>query len=355
MLRSTIDNVEKAGEELLRPGLPLRVKLRRALGAALVDNFFLYAAKAARLAPLSHPSLHRVTVDRDVPYVEGSDLPEHTLDLYKPRDAKGPLPVILYLHGGGFRILSKDTHWVFGILFARRGYLVVNVSYRLAPKHPFPAALEDACVAYEWAVKNVERYGGDPKQLIVAGESAGANLATALAVCSAYKRPEAYARNVFETGVQPRAVMPACGFLQISDPERFTRTRKISGFVADRLAEVTDAYFFGHRKADADAVALADPLLILERGECPDRPLPAFLATCGTWDVLKADTRRLKEALDKLRVRCDARFYPGEPHAFHAFAFRANARKWWRDHYAFLDDVLKTAVAAETERERASA
>lgn len=353
-MTSTTENLEKAAGELLRPEVPLRTRIRRALGAAVTDNFFLYAAKASRLLPLSHPRLHNVTVTTDLPYVEGSELPEHRLDVYRPRQAKGPLPIVLYLHGGGFRILSKDTHWVFGLLFARRGYLVVNVSYRLAPRHPFPAALEDVCRAYEWVVHNAERLGGDVRQLVVAGESAGANLATALAVCTSYRRPEPYARRVYDTGVQPRAVMPACGYLQISDPERFVRAKRISAFVADRLAEVTDAYFHGHRRASAEEVELADPLLILERGACPDRPLPPFFASCGTWDVLKADTRRLKEALDRLRVRCDARFYPGEPHAFHAFAFRANARRWWRDHYAFLDEVCRQLPTEEQAR-RASA
>ena len=51
---------------------------------------------------------------------------------------------MLYVHGGGFRILSKDTHWIMGLAFARRGFLVFNIGYRLAPKHPFPAAIADA-------------------------------------------------------------------------------------------------------------------------------------------------------------------------------------------------------------------
>jgi alpha/beta hydrolase fold len=62
------------------------------------------------------------------------------------RRHKGPpWPIVFYVHGGAFRILSKDTHWVMALSFARRGFVVFNVSYRLAPKHRFPAPLEDVC------------------------------------------------------------------------------------------------------------------------------------------------------------------------------------------------------------------
>ena len=68
---------------------------------------------------------------------------------------------MLYIHGGGFTQLSKDTHWVMGLAFASRGYMVVNASYRLAPRHPYPAALEDASAAYCWTARHVESLGGD--------------------------------------------------------------------------------------------------------------------------------------------------------------------------------------------------
>ena len=130
---------------------------------------------------------------RDVAY-DDSGLAEHRLDIYRPRGlARGELdrvPVVLYVHGGGFRILSKDTHWVMGLAFARRGYLVFNVSYRLAPRHRFPAAVQDVAAALEWVRQNAARYGGDLDRLAFAGESAGANLVTSLALMSSYRRTE---------------------------------------------------------------------------------------------------------------------------------------------------------------------
>jgi acetyl esterase len=246
--------------------------------------------------------------------------------------------VVLYVHGGGFRILSKDTHWLFGLMFARRGYVVFNIDYRLAPKHPFPAAVQDSFAAYEWVVKNAAAWGGDPSRLVLAGESAGANLVTSLALSACYPRSELWARRVFEAQVVPRAVVAACGVLQVSNPERFLRRRKpLPVYIHDRLAEVTDAYFRGVRCEDPCEMELADPLLVLERGLPPTRPLPPFFAPCGTKDPLLDDTRRLAAALERMGTVCTARIYPGEMHAFHAFLFRRQARECWREAFAFLD------------------
>ncbi|MEO5731249.1 MAG: alpha/beta hydrolase, partial [Byssovorax sp.] len=180
--------------------------LRRRLGAILVDNAFRGAASAGRLHPLARPERHSVEVLRDIPYRrEGGR--EHKLDIYRPTGRKGPLPIVLYVHGGGFRILSKNTHWIMALAFARRGYLVFTIDYRLAPRNPYPAAPEDAAAAFAWTVQNAERYGGDPARIFLAGESAGANLITSLAIASSYERPEPWARVVFDLDVRPRAVL----------------------------------------------------------------------------------------------------------------------------------------------------
>jgi acetyl esterase len=295
-------------------------------------------SRLGKLHPNANPARHNVDVERDVIYRD-SGLLEHRLDVYRPRGFEGPRPVVLYIHGGGFRILSKDTHWVMGLAFARRGYLVFNISYRLAPMHPFPAAVEDACAAYEWVIANAERYGGDLSRLMVAGESAGANLATSVTLATSYRRPEPFARAVFDTGIRPVAALPACGMLQVSDPQRFARRRKMPAFVQDRLDEVSQAYLHRARLDDEGGLDLADPLVVLERGHPPERPLPPFFAVVGTKDPLLDDTRRLKNALDRLGVRCDVRYYPGEVHAFHALVFLPNAVQCWRDTYRFAGEI----------------
>lgn len=313
------------------------VATRRALGAMVVDNFFRRSAHLARLHPLASPARHGVEVIADIPYF-GSGASHHHLDVYRPIERKGPLPIVLYVHGGGFRILSKETHWVMALSFARRGYIVFNINYRLGPKNPFPAAIEDTARAYVWMTENASRWGGDLSRVVLAGESAGANLVAALAVTTSYARSEPFARRVFDTGVVPRAVLPACGMFQVSDIARFARRRKLPSWLMDRLHEVAHAYL--PTVAPPEGTELADPLLVLERGERPARPLPPFFMPVGTKDPLLDDSRRMGRALDALGVQNSVKYYKGEVHAFHAFVFREQARLAWKDTFAFLDTVL---------------
>lgn len=313
--------------------------VRRRVGAAAIDGFFNGVSRIAKLHPKARPASHGVEHLRDIRYVEGSTMREHLLDVWRPIQREGerkPLPVVFYIHGGGFRILSKDTHWVMGLAFARRGYVVFNLSYRLAPQHPYPAAVEDVFAAFEWVAKHAAEYGGDTSRMVLAGESAGANLATSLSIALAYERPEEYAKRVFATGITPTAAVPACGVFQVSDLMRLKRRRpELWPFVTDRLAEVESSYLGPEPRAHS--LDLADPLVFLERGEKPVRPLPPFFLPVGTKDPLLDDTRRLQAALHGLGVEAETAFYPGEPHAFHAFVMRKNAQQCWRDTFSFLD------------------
>jgi len=307
--------------------------LRRRVGSLLIDGFFRTAAAVGKLHPHARPARHNVELLTNIPYLDDGS-PEHLLDIYRPTRGSGPWPVVLYLHGGGFRILSKDTHWIMGLAFARRGFVVVNVNYRLAPAHRYPAAVEDAVDAFRWTVDHAARYGGDVEQLVLAGESAGANLAAVLTLCCCYRRDEPLARAVWDTGRVPRVAIPACGLFQVTDPQRFGRRRHLPAWVEDRLLEVSQAYL---GPAPTSDLLLADPLLLLEQGRPPDRPLPPFLIQVGTRDPVLDDTRRMKAALDRLSVPCEALYYEGEPHAFHALAWRPRAKQAWKDTYRFLD------------------
>jgi acetyl esterase len=266
------------------------------------------------------------------------------LDLYKPLRKPGPWPVVFYVHGGGFQSLSKDTHWLMGLGFARRGYLVVNVSYRLAPRHPFPAPLADVCDAFAFAVDNLERWGGDPTRLSLAGESAGANLVAALAVATSYRRSEPWATKVFEAAeatARPRVVLASCGIHQVSDTERFRRRDPDLPRFATAIIEDVEQCYLKNPNGAGDPIsgprAMADPLVILEQGLTPDVPLPAFHLTVGTADPLLDDTRRMAAALDRLGTTHEASYFQGQPHAFHVAIHTRAARRCWREMYAFLD------------------
>lgn len=104
-----------------------------------------------------------------------------SLHLYKPADAAGPLPVILYLHGGGFVLGDAETYALQSARIALEcSALVVFVEYRLSPEHPFPAAVEDALAAVDWVLAEAANHAGDPAYFVLMGDSAGANLSIAL-------------------------------------------------------------------------------------------------------------------------------------------------------------------------------
>ncbi|MFT4880626.1 MAG: acetyl esterase [Salinirussus sp.] len=113
------------------------------------------------------------------PEATDRDLP---LRVYEP-DVEPPYPVLVYYHGGGFIAGSLDTHDnICAALTNRAGCLTVSVDYRLSPEHPFPAGLEDAYRAVEWATAFGEKLNGDPDRVAVAGDSAGGNLAAAVSL-----------------------------------------------------------------------------------------------------------------------------------------------------------------------------
>ncbi|MBI1945117.1 MAG: alpha/beta hydrolase [Deltaproteobacteria bacterium] len=317
------------------PDLDTRlVRLRRDLGANVVARMFERAsALGRRFAKDADPARHGVEVLSDIAYLR-SGLTAHDLDVYRPLERDRPLPLVLYVHGGAFRSLSKDTHWIMGLAFARRGFVVANVNYRLAPEHRFPAGLEDVAEAFRFAVDHAAEWGADPSQVIFAGESAGANLVTALALAIGYDHDEPCARVARSVGLTPKAVLAACGAFQVSDGERFQRKHGLGWFFDDRYRELAENYLplKGGVPTSHD---LADPLCLVER-EAPVRPLPPFFLPVGELDHLKDDHARMETALKRWGVDVEAPVYPKGLHAFHAFVPWETAKRCWRDHFEFL-------------------
>jgi acetyl esterase len=102
--------------------------------------------------------------------------------LYKPPRSKETLPVLVYLHGGGWVAGSVATHDPFcRLLSEAAGVIIASVEYRLAPEHPHPAALDDTVAAVHWAANNAAQWGGDTSRLALGGDSSGAHLAAVAA------------------------------------------------------------------------------------------------------------------------------------------------------------------------------
>ncbi len=103
--------------------------------------------------------------------------------IYRPAEMPGPVPTLVYAHGGGFVFCDLDSHD--GLCRAFTNLIpavVVSVAYRLAPEHPWPAAAEDVFAVAQWAARNADALGGDAHRIVVGGDSAGGNLAAAAAL-----------------------------------------------------------------------------------------------------------------------------------------------------------------------------
>jgi acetyl esterase/lipase len=109
-------------------------------------------------------------VEKNLTY--GPD-PRNVLDIYAPKNA-AKLPLVLFIHGGGWTAGNKDEYTFVGDSLARAGYVTAVINYRLAPQNRYPAYVQDAALATRWLRDHARSYGADPDKLFVTGHSAGA-------------------------------------------------------------------------------------------------------------------------------------------------------------------------------------
>lgn len=327
-MRETARETRRTGDFMER-----WLEVRKRLGGRAMDLGLRGVSRLATLHPRANPARYGVEITRDVAYgPEGI----HRMDIYRPRTAQGSAAPILYLHGGGFRILSKETHWGMALAFAHRGHVVFVPNYSLAPDHPFPAGPQDACRAALWVAAHAAEHGADASQLVLAGESAGGNLSLVVTIANSWERPEPWAREVFAANLKIKAILPACGMLEVSDP-RIRGTA--DGFVLDRMKVIAREYV--PAGLDAKSRELVDVMAFLEQAPPPVRPLPPLFAICGGGDPVLRDTERLAPAWQRLGAEAGSKTYGKAIHAFHAFLWTPLARVAWADQHAFLDRVLE--------------
>ncbi len=145
----------------------------------------------------------------DIQY--GPDPVENKLDVYRPKNAQGKIPVIVSVHGGGWVYGDKELYQFYGMTLAQRGFAVVNFTYRLAPEVKFPAPLEDTNNVISWMYENQEEYGLDMDHVFMVGDSAGGHLCGLYsAICT---NPEYAVNYTFKVpnGFVPQAVALNCG------------------------------------------------------------------------------------------------------------------------------------------------
>jgi len=162
-MHAVLERMARAGHVPLHALTPQQARAAYELGAGVLD-----------LAPLRLPRVENFTV----PTRDGFDLP---VRLVAPSD--DPLPVLVYLHGGGFTIGSIATHDVLCRHLSHLAHCaVLSVGYRLAPEHRFPTAFEDAWDAVAWVAEHGAEKRMDPTRIAVGGDSAGGTLAAACAL-----------------------------------------------------------------------------------------------------------------------------------------------------------------------------
>lgn len=218
----------------------------------------------------------------DIEYVSGpaEDAEKHRLDVYRPRGAVRR-PVLFFLHGGAWVRGDRKQYPFFGNRFARAGYVVVIPSYRLAPKHPHPAQIEDAAAAFAWTVRNIASHGGDPARVVIAGHSAGGHLAALLATDERWLRAH---------GLDASSIRGVISLSGVPD---------VTGDAGARV--------FG----DDPAVRRdASPLFHVRAG------LPPFLVSYCQWDylTLSQQAKRFHEALARAGVPSRLVFVERENH-----------------------------------------
>ena len=153
----------------------------RSVGLPAWSSLSVETARRVEDELFSPEELPEVALRRNLAF----DGPSGEVPVRVYRDVEPPAPVLVFFHGGGWTLGTLDSADDICAELARRGEcVVVSVDYRLAPEHPFPAALDDAFAALEWATETANAFGGDPDSLQVGGTSAGGNIAAATALRS---------------------------------------------------------------------------------------------------------------------------------------------------------------------------
>ncbi|MFD5639490.1 alpha/beta hydrolase [Streptomyces sp. NPDC127077] len=211
---------------------------------------------------------------------------------------------LLYLHGGGYVVGSPDTHaGLVGELARRAGLRATSVDYRLAPEHPFPAALDDGLAAYRELLAS----GTDPRDLVLAGDSAGAGLSIATLLAAR------------EAGLpQPAAVVVFSPWVDLTLTGESIRSKEGADpiFTAADVRACADLYIGSGDRAQH----LASPVFADLTG------LPPLLVQVGANEVLLDDAVRLAGRAGADGVEVTLEVGPGLPHVF-------------QHHYGRLDEA----------------
>lgn len=215
------------------------------------------------------------------------------------RPAAGTLPVLVYVHGGGFVWNSIDTHdRLMRDYAAQAGCAVIGPDYALSPEAPFPQALEECAAVVRWVAAHGAQWGLDPARIVLGGDSAGANLALGAALLLRETDPALALRGLLLNYGVFDARLDTPSYREFAEGYFLTR---------DKMRFYWDCYC--PREADR-LHPLASPLRADLRG------LPPAALTIAELDVLAAENRAMEVALRQAGVAVEAQVFPGTAHGF---------------------------------------
>ena len=256
------------------------------------------AVKAVLAKKLGKPPVPEAVAkveDRTYPNADNAPL---AVRIYTPA-GKGPFPVIVYFHGGGWVIANLDVYDSSPRALANAaGAVVVAATYRQAPEHKFPAAHDDAYAAYKWAQENAASFNGDPKRFAVAGESAGGNLAINTAIRARDEKLTAPMHMVLMYPVAGADMMTP-SYLANADAKPLSKGA-MEWFVANVFTKKDEAN---------------DPRINLV-GRTDLKGLPSATVITAELDPLRSEGQQLAKNLAAAGVKVDAADYTGVTHEF---------------------------------------
>jgi acetyl esterase len=257
-------------------------------------------------------------------YVPGSRLGDH-----EPGGTEtgrtGPAPLLLFVHGGGMMYGGLASHDALCRFLAERAdVLVLSLDYRLAPEHPFPAAVDDCWAALEWTAGHADQLGADPRRLAVGGDSAGGYLSAVTAIRAAEEGVDL----AYQLLIYPVTDMAERSESRATFGDGFYLTR---GFMD--LAEETYLPPGQDRKDPRVSVAYTEKL--------PEGLAPAYVATAG-FDPLRDEGEAYARMLADAGVPVELKRYPG---LIHGFANMVGAGRSGRAAVAEMAAKLKGALA----------
>lgn len=317
--------------------MSLTLKLRLVLLMARVTGGKpmnqLTVAEAREAARTQIPKRRKPTpvaaiTDRTLPGPAG----EIPIRIYTPTGA-GPFPLLIFLHGGGFVVGSLDTYnETCRALCHGAGYSVIFVDYRLAPEHKFPAAPDDCLAATRWAAKHAAEFNADPTRLVVAGDSAGGNLATVTALRIRDEGGPVLCGQLLIYPVADYHTPPTPSYLIHANGYLLTRDIMI--------------WFWGHYLNNADEARhpYISPL------RAPDlRGLPPALVITAEYDPLRDEGTRYAARLQAAGVPTLHSHYAGMIHGFFLLGdlfdesrrALAEATTWLKQAAAAAEDSIR--------------